>query len=133
MTFPSLTDALVRAKKPQCVAKTPSLCKRPQSCQYCTRIFQSGITTNMHNCILQANYQRNNLIYCLECNINCANQTRKRIIAKDLQTFHEWLDQIDKVAALTNNDPYKLPLAKYKGSFSKTINSYPPTLGLNKN
>ena len=37
-----------------------------------------------------------------------------------------------KVTALTNNDPYKLTLAKSKGSFNKTINSYPPTLGWNK-
>ena len=52
--------------------------------------------------------------------------------AKDPQLFDEWLDQIDKVEALINNDPYKLALAKSQGSFSKTISSYPPTLGQNK-
>ena len=36
------------------------------------------------------------------------------------------------IAALTNNDPYKLALAKSQGSFSKTISSYPPTLCWNK-
>ena len=41
--------------------------------------------------------------------------------AKDPQLFDEWLDEIDKVAALTNNDPHKLVLAKSQGSFSKTI------------
>ena len=46
--------------------------------------------------------------------------------------FNEWLDQIDKVAALTNNDSHKLALGKSKGSFSKTVNSYPPTLGWKK-
>ena len=44
--------------------------------------------------------------------------------AKDPQSFDEWLDQINKVTALTNNDPYKLALPKSQGSFSKTISSY---------
>ena len=35
--------------------------------------------------------------------------------AEDLQPFDEWLDQIDKFTSLTNNDPYKLALAKSKG------------------
>ena len=52
--------------------------------------------------------------------------------AKDPQSFNEWLDQIDKVAALVNNNPYKLALAKLQSSFSKTIGSYPHTLGWNK-
>ena len=52
--------------------------------------------------------------------------------AKGPQSFDEWLDQIDIVAALTNNDPYELALANFQGSFSKTISSYPPTLGWNK-
>ena len=52
--------------------------------------------------------------------------------AKDPQSFDDWLDQTDKVASLTSNDPYKLVLAKSQGSFSKTISSYPPTLGWNK-
>ena len=36
------------------------------------------------------------------------------------------------LTALTNNDPYKLALAKPQDSFSKTTSSYPPTLGWNK-
>ena len=52
--------------------------------------------------------------------------------AKDLQSFDELLDQIDKVTSPTNNDPCKLILAKSQGSFSKTISSYPPTLDWNK-
>ena len=54
--------------------------------------------------------------------------------AKDLQSFNEWLEQIDKVASLTitNKDPYKLTLLKSQGSFSRTISSYPPTLEWNK-
>ena len=51
---------------------------------------------------------------------------------KDPQSFDKRLDQIDKVTSLTNNDPSKLALAKSQGSFSKTISSYPPTLGWNK-
>ena len=46
--------------------------------------------------------------------------------AKDPQSFDEWLEQIDKVASLTNKDPYKLALAKSQGSFSRTIHSHPP-------
>ena len=38
--------------------------------------------------------------------------------AKDPQSFDVWLEQIDKVAALTNKDPYKLALAKSQGLFS---------------
>ena len=52
--------------------------------------------------------------------------------AKDPQSFNEWLDQTKKVTALTNNDPYKLALAKSQGSFSKTISLYPPTIGWTK-
>ena len=37
--------------------------------------------------------------------------------AKDHQSFNDWLDQINKVTAPTNNDPYKLALAKSQGSF----------------
>ena len=48
--------------------------------------------------------------------------------AKDPQSFDECLDQIDEVAALTNNHPYMLALAKSEGSVSKTTSSYPPTL-----
>ena len=46
--------------------------------------------------------------------------------AKDPQSFDEWLKQIDKVAALTNKDPYELALAKSKGSCSRMIISFPP-------
>ena len=44
--------------------------------------------------------------------------------AKDPQSFNAWLEQIDKVVALTNKDPYKLVLAKSQGSFMRTINSF---------
>ena len=52
--------------------------------------------------------------------------------AKDSKFFNEWLDQINKVNSLANNDPYKLALAKSQSSFNKTVSSYPPTLGWNK-
>ena len=52
--------------------------------------------------------------------------------AKDPQSFDESLEQIEKVTSLKNKDPYKLIFAKSQGSFSKTISSYPPTLGWNK-
>ena len=52
--------------------------------------------------------------------------------AKDPESFDDWLDKIDKVTALSNNDPYKSALAKSQGSFSKTISSYQLTLGWNK-
>ena len=52
--------------------------------------------------------------------------------AKDQQSFDEWLEQIDKVAALTNRDPYKLTLAKSQGSFSRTISSFLPFMGWSK-
>ena len=52
--------------------------------------------------------------------------------AKDPQSFDDWLQQIHRVAALTNKDPYKLTLAKSQGSFSRTISSFPPSMGLNK-
>ena len=32
--------------------------------------------------------------------------------AKDPKSFDDWLEQINKVASLTNKDPYKLGLAK---------------------
>ena len=47
--------------------------------------------------------------------------------AKDPQPFDEWLEQIDKVALLTNKDPYKLALAKSQGSFRRTISSSQPS------
>ena len=48
--------------------------------------------------------------------------------AKDLQSFDNWLERINKVGALTNKDPYKLALAKSQGSFSRTISSLPPSM-----
>ena len=36
--------------------------------------------------------------------------------AKGPQSFDDWLEQINKVATLTNKDPYKLALAKSQGS-----------------
>ena len=37
--------------------------------------------------------------------------------AKDSQSFDDWLEQINKVASLTNKDPYTLALAKSQGLF----------------
>ena len=48
------------------------------------------------------------------------------------QSFDDWLDQIDKVAALTNKDPYKLAHPKSQGSYSRTICSFLPSMGWNK-
>ena len=48
--------------------------------------------------------------------------------AKDPQSFDDWLELVSKVAALANNDPYKLALAKSQGSFSRTISSFPPSI-----
>ena len=63
-------------------------CTRPNSCQYCTRISQSGRITNLnnnttYNTITRGTCQSNNLIYCLECkscHIKYVGQTRNRII-----------------------------------------------------
>ena len=52
--------------------------------------------------------------------------------SKDPKSFDGWLEQIDKVTSLMNKDPYKLTLVKSHSSFSRTINSYPLTLGWNK-
>ena len=52
--------------------------------------------------------------------------------AKDSQSSDDWLEQVDKVAALINKDPYKLALAKCHGSCSKTISSFPPSMGWSK-
>ena len=49
--------------------------------------------------------------------------------AKDTQSFDDWLEQIDKVAALNNKDPYKLALAKFQGSFNRKISSFLPSMG----
>ena len=52
--------------------------------------------------------------------------------AKDPQSFDDLLEKVNKVATLTNKDPDKLPLAKYHISFSRTISSFPPSMGRSK-
>ena len=53
--------------------------------------------------------------------------------AKYPQLFNKWLDQINKAAALTNNNPYQLALAKFQGSFKMQDHQFiPHTLGWNK-
>ena len=47
--------------------------------------------------------------------------------AKDPQSFNDRLEHIDKVASLTNKDPYKLAIAKSHGSFSRMISSFLPS------
>ena len=42
------------------------------------------------------------------------------------------MEQIDKIALLTNKDPYKLALAKSQGSFSRMISSFPSSMGWHK-
>ena len=46
---PSLKDMLVRAKIPQPKTETTKGCTRPNTCQYCTRLSQSGKITNLNN------------------------------------------------------------------------------------
>ena len=83
-----LKDILVRAKIPQPKSTTSKGCTRPNTCQYCTRIFQSGKITNLnnnttYNTITKGTCQSNNLRYCLECNwchIKYVGQTKNRII-----------------------------------------------------
>ena len=69
---PSLKDMLVRAKIPQPRTTTSKGCTRSNTCQYCTRLFQSGKITNLnnnttYNTITKGTCQSNNFIYCLEC------------------------------------------------------------------
>ena len=52
--------------------------------------------------------------------------------AKDHLSFVSWLDEINKVASLTNKDPYKLALAKSQRLFSSMISSFLPSMGWNK-
>ena len=52
--------------------------------------------------------------------------------AKDSQASDDMLEHIDKVAALTNRDPYKLALTKSQGLFSQTISTFPPSMGWSK-
>ena len=85
---PSLKDLLVRAKIPQPKTGTSKGCTRPNTCQYCTRLSQSGKITNLNNnttfnIITKGTCQSNNLIYCLECkrcHIKYVGQTKNRII-----------------------------------------------------
>ena len=51
---------------------------------------------------------------------------------KTPQSFDDWLQQINKVALVTNKDPYELALAKSQESFSRVINSFLPIMGCNK-
>ena len=84
---PSLKDMLVRAKIPQPKTRNDKGCTRPNTCQYCTRLSQSGRITNLnnnttYNTITKGTCQSNNLIYCLECkscHIKYVGQTRNRI------------------------------------------------------
>ena len=85
--LPSLKDMLVRAKIPQPKSTIPKGCTKPNTCQYCTRISQSGKITNLnnnttYNTINKGACQSNNLIYCLEfnrCHIKYVGQTKNRI------------------------------------------------------
>ena len=52
--------------------------------------------------------------------------------AKDPQSFDDWLEQVDKLAALTNKGPYKLSLAKSQGSFGRRVRPFPPSMGWSK-
>ena len=52
--------------------------------------------------------------------------------AKDPQSFDDWLEQIEKVAELTNKDLYKLALAKSQGSFDRKISSFLHSMAWNK-
>ena len=64
---PSLKDILVRTKIPQPRSTTSKGCTRPNTCQYCTRLSQSGKVTNLnnnttYNTITKGTHQSNNLI-----------------------------------------------------------------------
>ena len=84
---PSLKEMLVRAKIPQPKTETTKGCTRPNTCQYCTRLSQSGKIINLnnnttYNTITKGTCQSNYLIYCLECkwcHIKYVGQTKNRI------------------------------------------------------
>ena len=64
---PSLKDMLVRAKITQSERTISKGCTRPNTCQYCTRLSQSGKITNLnnsttYNTITKGTCQSNNLI-----------------------------------------------------------------------
>ena len=52
--------------------------------------------------------------------------------AKDSQSFDDCVEQMDKVASLTNKNPYKLALTKSQGSFSRMISSFLSSIGWDK-
>ena len=105
---PSLVDMLVRAKIPQPKRTTSKGCTRPNTCQYCTRLSQSGKITNLNNSttnntITKGTCQSNNLIYCLECNwchIKYVGQTKTEslidskviYLTSNTITKPQWLD-----------------------------------------
>ena len=67
-------DILVKAKIPQESHNSQLTCNRPKTYQYCPRMSKSGSITNTQNNIpyytmIYGNFQSNNLMNCLECNI----------------------------------------------------------------
>ena len=90
---PFLRDMLVRAKIPWPNQKSPKICKRTNSCQYCYIISRTGTIVNHHNrmysTITSVKFQSISLISCLECNIcniKYLGQTRNRI--RQVQRTH---------------------------------------------
>ena len=51
---------------------------------------------------------------------------------KNPQIFDDWLEKINKVALLINKHPYKLAFAESQGSFSRTVSSFPSSIGWSK-
>ena len=94
---------------------------------------QTDLVHNMQHLHQQTTYALHNIAKsaALQENVHFINGI-PIFKAKDSQSSDKWLDKINNVTALTNNDPYKLALAKSQSYFSKTISSYPPNLGLNK-
>ena len=124
--------------------QTPTLSNSPeqQTCKANTNLNQSVVDLLRHQTDLTQNtqclhQQTTDALYniakssALQKNVHFINDI-PMFKAKDPQSFNDWLDQIDKVTALTNNDPYKLVLAKSQGSSSKTISSCPSILSWNK-
>ena len=78
---------LVRAKIPQPKIGTSKGCTRPNTCQYCTRLSQSGKITNLNNNITYNTItkghmpkQQSHLLECKRCHIKYVGQTKNRII-----------------------------------------------------
>ena len=84
----SLKDMLVRAKIAQPRNTNDKGSKRPNTCKYCKKVFQSGKIKNLqsnntYNTMIKDTCQSNNLIYCLECDwchTKYVGQTKNRII-----------------------------------------------------